>query len=252
MKRALATILILFCAQSVLAVADYTELAARTVSLRHEVENLNAEGEAEQRKQRAESDALLARKTEVESQLRKERLRALQLSEKSLALNSKLKADALTDPKGDEVVKAWLAGLHDITERSIPFRKHERLAEITSLRERLSAGESATSILPALWEVTHAQFRLARDNAFEVATIELPGQEPMKAEIARLGLAQMAFLTPDGQTGFAVFENGKWSLKAATDSASNDAAMRLVSKFRNKAVSGYFQIPRSNIPSLKE
>lgn len=242
MKKQLICVLLLSVSFKSSA-ADFTELAERTIQLRREVDALGVGVDAELTRQRVEWEGLLSRKAEADAQLRKERLRSAQLKEKMTAINGRLRVEKKADPRGSEVLQAWIGDLRARIGNSLPFRRQEHLAELGALQTRLEAGESSSSVLPELWLMTQRYLRMGRENAFEVSTVEVDGVGARKAEIARLGLIQMAFRTSDGQIGFAKHENGKWVLKAAEGRDRRAAAERLLAKFRDKSATGYFEVP---------
>ena len=75
---------------SLVSFADFQEMSQNIVRLRQDIELLNTDLESLQKNQSSQLDSLLSRRSELEVQLKKERLKSLQLKEKKSALKYKI------------------------------------------------------------------------------------------------------------------------------------------------------------------
>lgn len=223
---------------------DFGAWADRTLALRAEVEDLAKRVDESGKAQTAEREQLRQRRLEIAAQLRKEESRAAQLAEKRERLKKRLRVEDVLSPARKKELLSWLVELRQEVAVSLPFRRSERLSPLADLEKRIERGEAYDRLVGELWAATENELRLTRENAFEVMSLPLPDGE-RKAEVARAGMVQMAFVTADGRAGFARREGGAWNLSEGANAAEVEAARRMVERFRDQDVRGYFELPLS-------
>jgi hypothetical protein len=224
------------------AETDFGAWAERTLSLRAEVEDLAKRVDEVGKAQTSEREQLRQRRLELASLLRKEESRAAQLSEKRDRLKRRLRVeDSLPAARKKELL-AWLHELRTEVSSSLPFHRAARLEVLSDLEKRIERGESYDRLVAELWNATEKELKLTRENAFEVMSVMLPEGE-RKAEVARAGMIQLAFVTADGHAGFAKREGAAWSLREGANEEESQAARRMVERFRDQGVRGYFELP---------
>ncbi len=227
---------------SMVLFADFQEMSQNIVRLRQEIELLNTDLESLQKNQSTQLDSLLSRRSELEIQLKKERLKSLQLKEKKLALKYKIAPKKGLTPKEREMVLAWHKDLTQWLNNSLPYKIEERSLELKKIGEAIKNDASLHEVVAQLWKFSEKQFDLVRHNKFEVVPLEVEGKKTT-AEVARVGLLTFAFKLPTDEFGFAKKREGKWILDVADQNSELTAAKRLISKFKEKKYSGLFDLP---------
>lgn len=227
---------------SLVSFADFQEMSLNLVRLRQEIELLNTDLESLQKNQSSQLDSLLSRRSELEIQLKKERLKSLQLNEKKLALKYKIAPKKGLTSKEREMVLSWHKDLTQWLNNSLPYKIEERSFELKKIESNIKNNVSFHEVVGQLWKFSEKQFDLIRHNKFEVVPLEIEGKKST-AEVARVGLLTFAFKLPSNEFGFAKKIGGKWILNVADQNNELTAAKRLISKFKEKKYSGLFDLP---------
>jgi hypothetical protein len=220
--------------------APLEEMAKRLAELRAEVEEKGIQVEVARKRAIERTEPLRTRKSELEALIRKERLRSIQLEEKHAVLRTKLKKDFSNS--GHQDLDAWAKQLEFQISASMPFRRAERAAKISTLRKRIAEKrESPVTLAIELWTLTEAELRFGADNEFRI--MKLPELGDKDAEVARIGAMQLLYRIPGGREGYLVREKGSWHFRDATVSSEKKSISRVIEKFKNKSYSGWFEIP---------
>lgn len=222
--------------------SDLGAWTERTLALRAEVEQRAKAVEEMAQAQAAEREQLRQRKLEIAALARKEEMRQAQLQEKRDRLKKRLRVEGTLSKERQQELLAWNADLGTWISGSLPFRRTERLRVVQDLEARILRGEAYEKLVADLWSATEKELQLTRENSFEVVTLDLAGN-PGKAEVARAGMVQMAYLAADGRAGFAHKEGTEWKLSGQVSDAEAQAARRMVERFREHGGRGYFEIP---------
>lgn len=234
-------VLVFLFSQSLWA-QNYQQLSQRLIQLRHEVEVLSSGNDELTRKNRMEKESLQQRQMELTAQIRKERLRQLQLKTKKEILGQAIRKPKDSSPQDKKLIEQWIVDLKGWVTNSLPFRTQERLAQLQVIEQKRLAGEGAEALLYDLWNFTENELRLGQDNAYEIMAIDLNG-ELKKAEVVRLGLLQMYYKVPEGEVGYAVPKGEGWILRKATNNQEVDSIKHLISSMKNRPGTGYFELP---------
>ena len=205
------------------AVKETSGLAAKLVSLRREVETLN-ERQLDQRREDRERLAALRRERDTLAQ----RLRMAKVRRATLVkVADRRRRQAQTIER--EVVD-WLAPARQsllltrrFVQRSLPFRREERLAALQRIEGRLLGSHpDPAQALTRLWRFIEEEAALAEDIGLSQQTISLRGRR-LLVEVARVGMALLYFKTAQGEVGWAVEEGGSWRFQVVEGRAAGGA-----------------------------
>lgn len=221
---------------------DFQALSEKIINLRHEVETLSRSQDQMQRQRQMEVDALSLRKSELVQQLRKERLRDTQLRAKTEALRKDVQPLKVVTRAEKDLIASWLADLQDWVQRSLPFRREDRLNSVKRIEARFVSGESPERILSEIWSFVEKELKLTHDNAFEIMEVKV-SEKPQKSEVVRIGMMQLLYRTPAGETGFARNVNGQWTMGRSQTEAEDQAIVRLITRLKDQQGRGFFEVP---------
>lgn len=223
----------------IISFANVEALAGRVMSLRGEVEESAASLEQARKRASSESDMLLQRIADLEGQLHKERLKALQLGEKQKGV---LASSARSPKEEFRALEDWVKQLREFTEQSLPLQKEEKLEALRSLEKRVQEQrESAVTLATELWSFTEKNLKQSGSNEYRLTSIPIEGAL-QEAEVARIGNLHAVFRSSRGIYGFTK-RNPKgvtWEKAAPLQQAAID---RILQQFRQKNTTGWFEIP---------
>lgn len=245
------TLIIILASVSQLCFAEpVAEMASRIVELRAEVEKLGQEVEQERKQNQNQLEQVLQRKSELEMLFQKESLRQQQLSEKAKILRSLVGVTAKSSNEDYAALRAWHDELLEIVQSSMPFLFEKRKAELEVIGNKISKRvESPITLANQLWSATEKELNLTQTNEYLITS--LPGQENTKAEIARFGLVQMLWRNSKGDVGYMEQTHGNWQTITAHANGQKAAIQRAIDKFRNKQISGWFELPGLNVAEVQ-
>ena len=177
------------------------QLAQQLITLRAEVESLNAELAIVREENRTAMAGLSAQKAELEASLARQQLTLRQVRDN---LNERETAAADAGVASDVLQPILLSAidrLDGFIAGGLPFKQEERRAGLKELRDQIETGKlPASRAANRLWAFLEDEFRLTRDNAIQRQTIHLDG-ETMLADVAKLGTVMMFFRTDDQRVG---------------------------------------------------
>jgi len=227
--------------------AGWESLIQNLTQSRVELEALSKEMDSLQREKQADLDQWSQRRTDLEAQVQREKLRELQLSEKMKRADSRVKSQAKSDPQAQKKILAWISGSEAWVNSSIPFQRDQRLNSLKNLKERATAGhESLEFVLADLWSFMEAEMKLSQTSEFTIQDISLEGKT-QKAEIARIGMRSLFAVTPDGKILQMKKQSTNWSWVPVDSSEEGTSIQLLVKNLKAKNFSGYYFLPVDNL-----
>lgn len=222
---------------------SWDSLVKGLTSNRAEIETLSKEIDSIQREKQADLDQWVMRKTELQAQVEKEKLRQLQLDEKLKRLQSRVKNDSKTDPQAQKKLIHWIASFKSTVKDSIPFAQTERLETLERLEARVKkAHEPMEYILADLWAFIEDELKLASSNEYKIIDIKINNKK-RKSEVARLGLMSLFAVTPDGKIYKASKTDNKWVWSDIHSGKEQESVLALVKNLKNKNETGIYQLP---------
>lgn len=234
----LITLLIPFCFAN-----SWEKMVDQITKTRAEIEVLAKQTDAVSKKEQADIDMWSQKKTELENQLSREKMRGGQISEKLKRLEARIKVDPKTDPAGKKKLLEWISSYESTVAGTIPFHVEKRMATLKDLRSRVEAGHEAHEfVLADFWAFLESEMKLSQSNDYRIVDVTIDGQDK-KCEVARLGLQALFVVTPNGQVLRASNNGTKWSWIDVNAGEQKDSVLTLVKNLKNKNTSGYYLLP---------
>lgn len=223
--------------------STWEDFVGKLTQARTDVEMLSQEIDSLQKEKQSDLEQWTQRKNDLEAQMQKEQLRALQLAQKTKLLESRVKLQAKADPQAQKKILSWIERFEALVASTIPFLQESRLAQLKNLKIRAQkAQEPLEFIFADFWSFVESEMKLAQSNEYKIVDITLNGQ-PRKCEVARLGLQSLFVVTPDKSVLKAFKEAGVWKWKDVESSDDQTSVLTLVKNLKNKNGSGYYQLP---------
>jgi hypothetical protein len=223
--------------------AGWEGLIQNLTQTRADLEGLAKETESLQKEKQAELDQWQQRKIDLDTQVQREKLRELQLAEKTKRIDSRVRTQNKVDPAAQKKLLTWISGLETWVQSSIPFEHTQRLQNLKNFKDRVHKGnESLEFILADLWHFMESETKLAQTNEFIIMDITLDGVTK-KAEVARLGVQSLFAITPDGKTLQAKRQKNEWSWVPVSASDEDTSIHLLVKNLKSKNFTGYYTLP---------
>ena len=233
-------------AASPLAQADSVErLAEELVTLRGEVEALNADLDRRKTSHRAEMRAMEAQRAELQAEKQREHLKIEKLQASLIKEREIARKAGVNQQELKPVVYRALDELEQLIRRSLPFKTPERLTELDGLRRQVETDVlTPHKAVSRLWGLYEDEIRLASENGLDRQPIQLNGEERL-ADVARLGMVMMYFRTSSGDYGRAVSSDGRWQYELLHDDADRDRVAALFDSLNRQIRTGYFELPNT-------
>jgi hypothetical protein len=235
----LGTILV---SQMTWAQQDSEEIVNNLITLRGQVEDLQAELQILKAEHTQSMTYLNTRKTELEAIIDRKQLQIKQSQAEVVELQEKIKTLGLDSEQMIPDVLALAGEITQAISTGIPFKPTERKSVIEDIIRDLE-GRKITSqhAINRLWAFLEDEMRLARENAIYSQTIELDGEQVL-VDVAKLGTVLMYFKTRDDRYG-QVINNRGWQFKLFDDENNSQAVAQLFDSLKKQIRQGYFTLP---------
>lgn len=232
------TLIIPFC-----FAGSWEKMVDQITKTRAEIETLARQTDASSKKEQADIDLWSQKKTELESQLSREKMRGGQIGEKLKRLEARIKVDPKKDPAGKKKLLDWISAYEGTVAATIPFHIDKRVGTLKDLRARVEAGHEAQEFLLAdFWGFLESEMKLSQSNDYRIVDVPINGVTK-KCEVARLGLQALFVVTPTGQVLRAANNGAQWSWLDVNASEQKESVLTLVKNLKNKNSSGYYLLP---------
>ncbi len=255
MKKRMGTILLsLIIFFSVISVSGsqskkIDQLSEELLRLRSEVERLNEEVETSKEIHQNELKALSIQKSELESDLQRQRLTQDQLKSKIVKIKTKLKDEGLGKGEQKQVLTNHIQELRAYISSSLPFQKDMRMEALDKIESSIESETMATEVaFNRLWNFIEDEIRLTKESGLFKQKITTKGGDHL-ANVIRLGMMALFYRLADGQVGMAQKKQGSWVFIELKSGESKEQIETLFTSFKKQIRSGYFEIP--NILSAK-
>jgi hypothetical protein len=218
-------------------------LVQRLTQTRADLETLSKESDSLQREKQADLDQWTQRKTEMEAQVQREKLRQMQIAEKLKRLESRVRVSGKSDPQAQKKLLGWISTFEKSVAQTIPFNLDNRLETLSRLKVRVNRDHEAMEFLLAdFWSFVETELKLAQTNEYRIVDVEIAGKK-RKCEVARLGLVALFVVTPEGKTLKAAHGATGWTWQDINSSSEQNSIISLVNNLKNKNDSGLYQLP---------
>lgn len=234
----LFAVIIPFCFAS-----SWEKMVDQITKTRVEIEQLAKQTDMISKKEQAEVDLWSGKKTELEGQLSREKMRGGQIQEKLKRLEARIKVDPKTDPAGKKKLLEWISAYESTVASTIPFHLDKRVAALKDFRKRLEVGHEAHEfILSDFWSFLESEMKLSQSNDYRIVDVTING-ETKKCEVARLGMQALFVVSPSGQVLRATNNGAQWSWTDVNVGDQKESVLTLVKNLKNKNTSGYYVLP---------
>ncbi len=218
-------------------------LSEKLIELRGEVEELSAELNLAREEHKQRMSVLVSQRSELEGRIKRARASRDKL-QKELDQNLEMARNAGAD---DELLKpVLLQALEKARKRvlfGLPFKIDERLEALQDIRDQLNKGVMSPSrAATRLWAFYEDEIRLTRENGIYRQPVDIEG-EIILADVARLGMVMMYFVTTDDRYGVVLNRNNDWEYRVVEDADGNKHIADLFDSLRKQVRSGYFELP---------
>ncbi len=227
-----------------LAQADEVDtLSQRLVALRGEVDELNAALTLQREEQRQQMAALVAQRGEVEAAIKRMARQEAKMR-KDLAENREMARKAgADDGELKPVLLQAMSELREQIEGGLPFKRQARMAAVDETRKQMDSGVlSSARAANRLWALYEDELRLTRENGLYRQTITL-GDDPVLADVAKLGMVMLYFRTPDERYGMAQQTADGWQYAEITDRADVQRLAQFFASLKKQIRTGLFELP---------
>ncbi len=223
--------------------SPWEKMVDQITKTRAEIEVLAKQTDVTSKKEQAEVDLWSQKKTELEGQLAREKMRGGQIHEKLKRLEARIKVDPKADPAGKKKLHEWLATYETTLKATIPFHVEKRMAVLADLKKRLDLGhEPHEFVLADFWSFLESEMKLSQSNDYRIVDVTISGQTK-KCEVARLGLQALFVVTPSGQVLRASNNGSQWSWIDVNSDEQKESVLTLVKNLKDKKTSGYYLLP---------
>lgn len=223
--------------------SSWEKMVDQITKTRAEIEVLAKQTDVIAKREQSEIDLWSQKKTELDSQLTREKMRQKQIQEKLKRLEARIKVDPKGDPAGKKKMLEWLAAYEATISTTIPFHLEKRMATLKDLRTRLDVGhEPHEYVLADFWSFLETEMKLSQSNDYRIVDVTIDGKTK-KCEVARLGLQALFVVTPTGQVLRANNSGSSWGWQDVDSGEQKDSVLSLVKNLKNKNTSGYYLLP---------
>ncbi len=224
---------------------DVANLAQRLSDLRGSVEELSGQVATKTTEQQDLLRSRARQKADVELEIAREELRLKKLRSSVQERRERLSAEAAEGEALKPMFSTELDRVRGYVQRSLPFRRAERLAELDKIEEQVRSGLLGPErAMGRLWSFMEDEFRLTRESGLYRQSISL-GDEEQLADVARVGMVMLYFQTADDVVGHTVRRNGSWSFEPVTGAEEKKQIRSLLEQFKKQIRVGYFELPNA-------
>ncbi len=218
-------------------------LSEKLIELRGEVEELSAELNLAREEHKQRMSVLVSQRSELEGRIKRARANRDRL-QKELDQNLELARNAGAN---DKLLKpVLLQALEKARNRvlfGLPFKIDERLEALQDIRDQMNKGVMSPSrAATRLWAFYEDEIRLTRENGIYRQPVDIEG-EIILADVARLGMVMMYFVTTDDRYGVVLNRNSDWEYQVVEEADGNKHIADLFDSLRKQVRSGYFELP---------
>lgn len=224
-------------------------LSTKLIEIRGEVEKLNSEINFIKDEHKQEMNYLWTQKNDFQAQFDRniKTIEKLQIElDKKVAENAeKGKTSASLRPVFMEQVEI----VNQYIQNSIPFKKNQRLADLKEVKDQVNKELISTQRgFNKLWALLEDEIRLTRETGLYQQSIQIEGKEGKKlVDIARLGMMNIYFSTPEGQYGQLKKANSnEWTFKVLEDAQQSKQIKTLFDSLNKQVRTGLFTLPMMN------
>ena len=218
-------------------------LTKNLISLRGEVEDLQAELKIIKSEHKNSMSYLNTRKTELQANIDRKELYIKKTENELEKLQEKVKLLGAGSEQLIPEVANLLNIVRNTLDHGIPFKQAERLSVIDEIERKLISRKiTSQNAINRIWAFIEDEIRLTRENSVYSQTIQLNGENVL-VEVAKLGTVMMYFKTRDDQYGVAKKKDSLWSYNLLTETNEVQQIATLFDSLKKQIRQGYFTLP---------
>lgn len=221
------------------------KLSEKLIQLRGEVEQLNNEIHFMKQEHKQEMTFLWTQKNEVKSELERHKKLIARLQKD---LDKKIEENQAKGLSSETLKPEFMNAVADVEvylERSIPFKKAERQASLQEIKQQVNQNLiSVQRGFNKLWAFVEDEIRLSKETGLYQQSIQVSG-EPQKqlVEIARVGMMNMYFKTPEDKVGLLKGQPSNWSFEILDNPEEAKQVNALFDALQKQIRTGLFPLP---------
>ncbi len=229
--------------------AEVEQLGQKLITLRAEVDRMQADLDQKRQEHKARMASLLAQAGDLENRNRRQDSEIQRLEKEIGQLQTRMDKSGMDAQALEPVVLEALQQSRQRIRAGLPFKQQERLQSLDEIEHKLNAQAlDAWSALQRLWAFQEDEMRLLHENALHSQTIDLNGEQVL-VDVARLGGVMLFFRTEDQRFGYAEpSSNGAWRFVLLNDATSREQVAQLFDSLQKQIRQGLFPLPAAAIP----
>jgi hypothetical protein len=232
-------------ASSLLADASIENMAHSLMTLRSDVQKLDAQIQDEKDGYKASMKSLVMEKNELETTLAREDLKMKQIAQELNKVKTQIEKASVNSEGIKPLVVQALEALKEQIAKDIPFKTKERLADLEGISSQLESGlVTPQKALALTWNSYADAIRMSKENGIFKQTIMLDGADRL-AEVARIGTVMLYFKTPDERVGFVQKDAKGYVYQESLGKEEQQQIVALFDAFKKQIRSGYFVLPNA-------
>ena len=221
-----------------LAESSASTPAEQVSRLRTEVDELAHRLGTQRRSAQDELSALASERTELERQIRLEKVRANTLAQ--------IESERVKQTEGHEgrvqsalrTIRKSLQEARAYVSRTLPFKRDERLRVLERIETDIAVTHpDVAQALSRLWRFVEEEESLAREVSLSQQGILL-GNERQLVDVAQIGMALLYFRTREQTFGWARQTGDTWTFERLSDSDFVQVVQNLFAAFERNRVLG--------------
>ncbi len=177
----------------------------------------------------ADSDAL---------RLRALRDKASRLQQRSLGQKSRQKALV-------GLLRSLLSSTQKVIQRTLPFRRKERVQRVARIHQQLKAGQvDVSQAATRLWRILSDELRMGTLVERTEVPVRLPNEnQPRLMQAVRLGSYALFVKHPKGSWGRIVHTGSKWNYEAIVGNEAQHELEKLYHDLERQKRDGFYMLP---------
>lgn len=231
---------------------DLSALASRLSALRGEVEQLASRLSTASNDHKKTLRSLSRQRSELELEAKREETRVQKMSSAIAKRRAEIQAEKA---KGDRLVPVYeeaFGSVRGYVERSLPFRRGERLASLDKIQEQYRGGLlTPARALQRLWSFVEDEQRMSKESGLYKQTITVDGQEQL-AEVIRVGMVMLYYKTEEGRVGRVAKQGDAYEYVSVDDPEQQKRVLDLFTSFKKQIRVGFFELPNGLTDSVHD
>jgi hypothetical protein len=224
--------------------------AADLQTLRQEIEVLRGDLDRKRAASQARLELLVSRRTELELEIKRAEAQFHEQKVVEQKRSTRERDSSSKDLTLTPALRSTCVALREYVQRSLPFKTQERLREVDNVCGTVESGGAPSRAIPRLWSLIEDEMRLTHENGLFHQVVRV-GETESLADVARVGMIALFYLTADGSVGSARKNGDVWQFVPISASDDEKLVSKLFDSFRKGVRVGSFVLP-GHFASLRQ